>query len=168
MEFINSITQDLSKSYSPLNPGVNATQNVLEIEFGKIQKDLLSHNHPGSLAKNKQANKRAHVRQGQKSPGCWEQVCRVSRVRGPAEGEHEACASQRECPFQITAKALYTLTAALDLRNKVKSSTADSFSQGGQGRSCFAIQVMRSSEGRVFRAETSPQNTSQVETKLGV
>lgn len=49
----------------------------------------------------------------------------MSRVRGPTEGEYEACASWRDSPFQIIAKVLCTLTAALDLRNKVKSSTAE-------------------------------------------
>lgn len=57
---------------------------------------------------------------------------------------------------------------ALDLRTKVKLSTAETLSQGGQGRSCFVIQMMRSSEGRVFRAENSPQNTSKAEIKLGL
>ena len=47
-------------------------------------------------------------------------------------------------------------------------STAETPSQGGRGKSCFVIQMMRASEGRVFRAENSPQNTSKAEIKLGL
>lgn len=43
----------------------------------------------------------------------------------------------------------------------MKSSAMETLRQGGQGRSCFAIQMMRSSEGRVFVAENNQQNSSR-------
>lgn len=87
--------------------------------------------------------------------------------RGPAEGLDGVCTGPEEAPFSKYSKVTTYLLGGLESYNTVKTSDVETILDEVVREDLGTeIQMMRSSKGRVFRAENTQQSSSEAETNL--